>query len=523
EGKAAPGFVKDEKIVKKFKDSCHRPQFRTFVRKANWTSQWLKDYIEEKWPLGKKNQEHEKDQGIFTTSVGPSTLTSHLTHPLRNEILLDSGANGHVCNNLGLATTQLVPPTTPTVVQSGSGTCPILGYGNMTFLANKGNGETYKMTLTNVAFAPEYLTTVVSWKMLKRKGVKWNSETNIMTYQGNLICQLIDRHDHDVFTENPIPENVRQQCESHNLSQNGSTEGKHLSSLMNSTQTRKSSGDAQLWHQRLGHAGPEALKHIKSDSVMMIDEGPKTHECKDCALNKATKVISRRPTERSQNPFDKIHFDLISYSPIGFDGSRYVMHFTEDMTRMNYVYLLANKSGDTLLRHFKNFVAYIKRQFKKDVKIIRSDQESGLGRSFMNWVNESGIEIEWSAVATSEQNGQSERSGGVIQTKARCLGNGANLPYEYWPEFVMTAAYLINRTPTSVLQWLSPLSKLRKSLGIPDRDEYSHLKAFGCIAYALDKSIPKGEKMKPRAKSGFLVGYNSRNIYRILLLEEEMV
>ncbi|KAI0991201.1 hypothetical protein K3495_g16986, partial [Podosphaera aphanis] len=42
-------------------------------------------------------------------------------------------------------------------------------------------------------------------------------------------------------------------------------------------------------------------------------------------------------------------------------------------------------------------------------------------------------------------------------------------------------------------------------------------------AYALDKSIPKGEKMKPRAKSGFLVGYNSRNIYRILLLEEEMV
>lgn len=69
-------------------------------------SQWLKDYIEEKWPLGKKNQEYEKDQGIFTTSVGSSTLTSHLTHPLRNEILLDSGANSHVCNNLGSATTQ---------------------------------------------------------------------------------------------------------------------------------------------------------------------------------------------------------------------------------------------------------------------------------------------------------------------------------------------------------------------------------------------------------------------------------
>lgn len=159
----------------------------------------------------------------------------------------------------------------------------------------------------------------------------------------------------------------------------------------------------------------------------------------------------------------------------------------------------------------------------QDVKIFRCDQESGLGRAFEEWVAELGIVVEWSAVRTSEQNGQSERSGGVIQTKARCLGNSANLPSEYWPEFVMTAAYLINRSPSSSLSWLSPLSTLRKSLKIPERDEYSHLKAFGCIAYALDKSIAKGDKMKPRAKTGFLVGYNSRNIYRILLLDEEVV
>ena len=110
---------------------------------------------------------------------------------------------------------------------------------------------------------------------------------------------------------------------------------------------------------------------------------------------------------------------------------------------------------------------------------------------------EFGIVIEWSAVRTSEQNGLSERAGGVIQTKARCLGTSAKLPTEYWPEFVMTAAYLINRSPTSSLEWISPLSKLRQALGIDDRDEYSHLKAFGCTAYALDKSIPKGDKMKP--------------------------
>ena len=60
-------------------------------------------------------------------------------------------------------------------------------------------------------------------------------------------------------------------------------------------------------------------------------------------------------------------------------------------------------------------------------------------------------------------------------------------------------------------------------MSIHDRDEYSHLKAFGCTAYALDKAISKGDKISLRAKKGYLVGYNSRNIYRILLLEEETV
>ncbi|KAI0996919.1 hypothetical protein K3495_g11263 [Podosphaera aphanis] len=328
-----------------------------------------------------------------------------------------------------------------------------------------------------------------------------------MTFNGQLICQLLDRHDHDVFTESPLPD----------------IQNHETTAMVNSTSPRNSIGSERLWHQRLGHPGPGSMQHIRSETVKIDEKGPKTFECKDCALNKATKLISRRPTERARIPFERVHFDLVTYSPIGFDGSRYMLHFCDDMSRMNFVYLLANKSGPNLLRHFKNFVAYTKRQFKQDIKIFRCDQESGLGRAFEEWVAELGIVVEWSAVRTSEQNGQSERSGGVIQTKARCLGNSASLPSDYWPEFVMTAAYLINRSPTSSLGWLSPLSTLRQSLKIPERDEYSHLKAFGCTAYALDKSIAKGDKMKPRAKTGFLVGYNSRNIYRILLLDEEVV
>ncbi|KAI0996921.1 hypothetical protein K3495_g11262 [Podosphaera aphanis] len=171
----------DEEIISKFKDACNCPAFRSFIRKAGWTAKWLKDFIEEKWPSnnrpsagnqGSSNQ--QANSGIFVTSSGITTLTTRLNHPLKNEILLDNGADGHVCNNLALAVSALKSPKTPTYVQAGAGICPIIGYGDMVFQAHLGNGKTYKKTLTNVAFAPEFLMSVVSWKAMKRKGVKLN-------------------------------------------------------------------------------------------------------------------------------------------------------------------------------------------------------------------------------------------------------------------------------------------------------------------------------------------------------------
>lgn len=303
QGKAPNGFTMDEKILKKFKDACRRPNFKTFVWKANWTSDWLKGYVNENWPASNQSN---INKGTFTTLVGLTALTCRQNHPLRNEVLLDSGANGHVCNNLGLLSSELVVPVTPTFVESGSGTSPILGYANMTFNAHMGNGETFEMTITNVVFIPEYLTSVILWKLLKNKNVKWNTDSNILSYNGKLICKLLERHDHDVFTAEPILDNVRQiqniQKNHSNLSVDNISNSllSKLSNqetksspngLINSIQPRKSVGSESLWHQHLGHPGPEALRHIQSETVKLEVKGPKTVDCKDCAINKAVKII----------------------------------------------------------------------------------------------------------------------------------------------------------------------------------------------------------------------------------------
>ncbi|KAI0996050.1 hypothetical protein K3495_g12131 [Podosphaera aphanis] len=221
--------------------------------------------FEEKWPSnnrpsagnqGTSNQ--QANNGIFVTSSGITTLTTRLNYPLKNEILLDNGADGHVCNNLALAVSTLKSPKTPTYVQARAGIFPIIGYGDMVFHAHLGNGKTYKMTLTNVAFAPEFLTSVVSWKALKRKWVKWikwNSDTNAMTFNGHLISQLLDRYDHDVFTESPLPD----------------IQNHETTAMVNSTSPRNSIGLERLWHQRLGHPGPGSMQHIRSETVKIVE------------------------------------------------------------------------------------------------------------------------------------------------------------------------------------------------------------------------------------------------------------
>lgn len=49
-----------------------------------------------------------------------------------------------------------------------------------------------------------------------------------------------------------------------------------------------------LWHERMGHPGPNTLKHLP-DAVLgeiIIAKAPATIECNTCATSKAMQIIS---------------------------------------------------------------------------------------------------------------------------------------------------------------------------------------------------------------------------------------
>jgi hypothetical protein len=95
-----------------------------------------------------------------------------------------------------------------------------------------------------------------------------------------------------------------------------------------------------------------------------------------------------------------------------------------------------------------------------------------------------------------------------------------------WPEIVRAAVYLHNQTPRSLNGWRSPYNvfftcaaQQAGFITLRQKPNQAYLKAYGCKAFALTNDTLQGksqlQRLDPRAWIGYLVRYQSSNIYRI--------
>ena len=90
---------------------------------------------------------------------------------------------------------------------------------------------------------------------------------------------------------------------------------------------------------------------------------------------------------------------------------------------------------------------------------------------------------------SSEQNGVAERMNRNLMESARSTLSHAGLSNRYWAEAAATAAYIRNRTPTAAIK--EEQTPYERWYG--KRPNISHLKVFGCMAFA---HIPDAQRQK---------------------------
>ncbi|KID83330.1 polyprotein [Metarhizium guizhouense ARSEF 977] len=275
----------------------------------------------------------------------------------------------------------------------------------------------------------------------------------------------------------------------------------------------ESAADGTLWHNRLGHPSPKTIEQLGKKCLGVKLRGPKTVECDHCGRGKMHRQISRRQPIRPIKPFEEIRVDWTNLME-DYQGYVRVMFITDAYSGLVFPYFLKSHGlGKENRRILRDFFNWIEVQYSFKPKAIRSDGEL-FSKEVRKELKLRSIDAKKSAPNTQAQNGGAERSGGAIMEKARTMRIAANLPHNLWNDIVEAACYLRNRTPLERNKWHSPFERVFKKQPL-----ISHLKAYGCKAFAMTADaqlkLQRKQKLEPRAHIGYLVGYQSSNIYKI--------
>lgn len=179
-------------------------------------------------------------------------------------------------------------------------------------------------------------------------------------------------------------------------------------------------------------------------------------------------------------------------------GAHYFLTIVDGFSRAVWTYLMLAKSEVAKL--IQEFAALCERQFGKSIKKIRRDNDTKF-IVLSSYFKKNRIEHQNSCVDTPQQNGRVERIYRHILNVAQACLFQARLPVSFWGESILTAAHLINYTPTTVLKGKSPY-KVR----FDTKPDYNQLRVFGCLCFALRRAQDK-DKFGDWSRKCIFVGY----------------
>ena len=165
---------------------------------------------------------------------------------------------------------------------------------------------------------------------------------------------------------------------------------------------------------------------------------------------------------------------------------------------------------------FQNFYAEVKTQFGATIKVLRSDNATEyFFKQFTSLLTSMGTIHQSSCPYTPQQNGVAERKNRHLLEVARCLLLQMHVPHAFWSDTVLTACFLINRMPSTILNGQSPFSIIFSTIStfiLPPR-------IFGCVAFVhrSDRAISKLDPRAHKCIFFWVIQRHKRGIVAIVL------
>ena len=406
---------------------------------------------------------------VFTSEIAPEALLAQDDMYVQNWII-DSGASFHVTPHREWFSSYAV--THGTVKLGDSYKLDIQGIGDVKLAMSNG----MEFVLHNVRHVPQITKSLISAGQLDDLGyttVLGNGSWLIK--QQNLVIMRGRKHGtlYSMFVSHVNKDSI------------------YIAEL-------PSTG---LWHGRLGHMSQKGMKQLCRLGYLPVLEYDDFPFCEHCIYGKHTRSTSP-PLKRSPvDQLELVHSDVCGPMPHkSLGGNLYFVTFIDDSTRKVWIYLLKKK--DEVFAALQKFLALVENQSGKKVKALRSDNGGEyVSHEFKNFCNQKGIKQQFTVPYNPAQNGVAERMNRTIQERVTSMLSMANLAPEFWGEAVLTTAYIVNRSPSSPLDFQIP-----EALWTGKQPSYDHLRVFGCECYS---HIPKQlrSKLDPKSHKCIFIGY----------------
>lgn len=226
-------------------------------------------------------------------------------------------------------------------------------------------------------------------------------------------------------------------------------------------------------------------------------------DCEICTQSKMTRKSCKKDRERATRPCQLLHSDLLTISPPTFiQKNWYILVLIDDYSHYAQLFVMKNKTevpnflkeGLQVLKSVSSNMCFQKLPCDNGSEFICQETKSVL--------QEFGLQLQCFELNMHEHNGTSECFNCTIKEKVRALLFESDFPATFWGLIFQAACHIYNRTPHSVVDFLTPYEKIFRK--IPD---LWYLKLFRAQAFVRMENVPTGRKMDSRLTKMYVAGY----------------
>lgn len=385
--------------------------------------------------------------------------------------ILDSGASYNFTPFASDFVNPMQPPLTDRV-RVGDGTwLPVTGMGDV-WVRGAGGRPT---RLSKVHLVPGMHSRLLSVPHLQRAGVE-------VSFKGGK-CQVIHGTEGRVMME-------------------GRQQGGHIYGLFRITlppcpppaqehipaQAEEAAVSMEVAHKRLAHVSTAVIKKLLTKAAgtglkVMADQGNKL-TCAACQLGKVSRLPFPQSTQHSvTHPLHKVSADLWgpARTPTIGKHSVYVLSLLDHWSSYVWNMLLPNKQAVTIQHALSQWLAQVERHSEHKLKVLLTDNGTEFRGEVDQWLRSLGVQRQYSAPYSPQQNGKVERWHRSMGEGVRTLLLDSGLPLGFWGEALGYFTQVKNMCPHSALP--AGLTPFERWTG--RKPVLSMLRPWGCMATSL--------------------------------------